>query len=126
MSSGSGRRQWFFFWEGGIGNRKRRRHGPWSSSYVRFMSGLQTVQNLCIYVLYYLFCITKGVSVVVVSLYVTGVMCWFGVCWGHGTDVSRTGMYTTGFGNQGSVVVFGYTYVSYEHYTPNIYGCIHI
>jgi hypothetical protein len=36
--SGSGRRQWFFFWVGGIGNGKRRRRGPWSSSYVHFVS----------------------------------------------------------------------------------------
>ena len=32
--SDSGRRHWFFFWVGGIGNGKRRRLGPWSSSYV--------------------------------------------------------------------------------------------
>ena len=42
--SDSGRRQWFFFWVGGIGNGKRRRHGPWSSSYVHCMSRLQTAQ----------------------------------------------------------------------------------
>ncbi len=29
--SDSGRRHWFFFWVGGIGNGKRRRLGPWSS-----------------------------------------------------------------------------------------------
>ena len=28
-----------------------------------------------------------------------GGMCWFGVCWGHFSDVSRTGMFTVGFGN---------------------------
>ena len=26
-------------------------------------------------------------------------MCSFGVCWGHDTEVSRTGMCTVGFGN---------------------------
>jgi hypothetical protein len=29
--SDSGRRHWFFFWVGGIGNGKRRRRDPWSS-----------------------------------------------------------------------------------------------
>jgi hypothetical protein len=69
-------------------------------------------------------------------------MCWFGVCWGHGTDMPRTGMCTAGFGtstrlllrvagrwrsnvpqvpHQGAAVVFGYTYVTCECYTPNIY-----
>jgi hypothetical protein len=43
--SGSGRRQWFFFWVDGIGDGKRRRHGPWSSSYVSFLSRLQANQN---------------------------------------------------------------------------------
>ena len=33
------------------------------------------------------------------SLYPTVGMCWFGVCWGHDTDVPRTGMCTDGFGN---------------------------
>jgi hypothetical protein len=50
--SDSGRGHWFFFWVGGIGNGKRRRHGPWSSSYVHSMSLPQTVQ---IYV--FMFCI---------------------------------------------------------------------
>jgi hypothetical protein len=36
--SDSGRRHWFFFWVGGIGNGKRRYHGSWSSSYVHCMS----------------------------------------------------------------------------------------
>ena len=31
-------------------------------------------------------------------MYVTTVMCWFGVSGGI-TDVSQTGMWTTGFGN---------------------------
>jgi len=35
--SDSGRRYWFFFWVGGIGNGKRRYHGPWSSSYVHWI-----------------------------------------------------------------------------------------
>ena len=34
----------------------------------------------------------------VASLCVTEDMCWFSVCWGHGTDVSRTGMCTDGGG----------------------------
>jgi hypothetical protein len=42
--SDSGRRQWFFFWVGGIGNGKRRHRGPWSSSYVHCTSRLQTAQ----------------------------------------------------------------------------------
>ena len=50
--SGSGRRHWFFFWVGGIGNGKRSRHGPLGSSYVRCMSRPQTAQ---IYV--FMFCI---------------------------------------------------------------------
>jgi hypothetical protein len=43
--SDSGRRHCFFFWVGGIGNGKRRRRGPWSSSYVHCMSRPQTDQN---------------------------------------------------------------------------------
>jgi hypothetical protein len=50
--SDSGRGHWFFFWVGGIGNGKRRRHGPWSSGYVHSMTHPQTVQ---IYV--FMFCI---------------------------------------------------------------------
>ena len=46
-----------------------------------------------------MFYIIEAVSVVVVSPYTTAGMCWFGVCWGHDTDVSRTGMCTVGFGN---------------------------
>jgi len=43
--SDSGRRQWFFFWVGGIRtNGKRRLRDPWSSSYVHYMSRLQTDQ----------------------------------------------------------------------------------
>ena len=39
------------------------------------------------------------VFAVVVSLYVTTRMCWFGVCWGHDNDVPWTVMCTTGFDN---------------------------
>ena len=35
----------------------------------------------------------------VVSLCVTADMCWSGVYAGHGTDVTRTGMWTDGFRN---------------------------
>ena len=48
--SGSGRRHWFFFLVGGIGDGKRRRHVPWISHYVSLLSVLQPDQNLCIYV----------------------------------------------------------------------------
>ena len=44
-----------FFGVGVIGDGKRRHRGPWSSSYFRFMSHLQTDQNVCIYVLYCMF-----------------------------------------------------------------------
>ena len=47
---------------------------------------------ICFYIIY-------TVSAVVVSLYETAGICWFGVCWGHVTDVSRTGMFTAGFDN---------------------------
>ncbi len=50
--SDSGMGQWFFFGVGGIGNGKRSRLGPWSSSYVHSMSCPQTDQ---IYV--FMFCI---------------------------------------------------------------------
>jgi hypothetical protein len=50
--SDSGRRHWFFFLVGGIGNGKRRNRGPWNSSYVHCMSCPQTDQ---IYV--FMFCI---------------------------------------------------------------------
>ena len=54
--SGSGRRQWFFYLGGWYREwEEKASRGPWSSSYVHFMSRLQTDQNLCIYVLYYLF-----------------------------------------------------------------------
>jgi hypothetical protein len=48
----SGRRHWFLFLVGGVGNEKRRRHDPWSSSYVHYMSHPQTAR---IYVV--MFCI---------------------------------------------------------------------
>ena len=70
------------------------------------------------------------------SLYATSDMCWFGVCWGHDTDVSRTGMCTAGGRrpplsidtsqyvsqdpHQGPEVVLGYTYVTCEGYTPSL------
>ncbi len=44
--SDSGRRHWFFFWVGGIGNGKRRYHGPWSSSYVHCMSHGRNVHSV--------------------------------------------------------------------------------
>ena len=50
----------------------------------------RTAQSLCIYVLYY-------VLYYIVSLCsggfadATAGMCWFGVWWGHGSDVPRTG-----------------------------------
>ncbi len=71
----------------------------------------------------------------------TAGMCWFGVCWGYGTDVSRTGyarlgsetlrvsFYASLVGgglrpHQGGTVVFGYIEVPGERYAPNIYSCI--
>ena len=48
-------------------------------------------------------------------------MCWSGVCEGHVTDVSRSGMYRN-----------VQTYIRvHEHFTPNIYlicigGCLHV
>ena len=39
------------------------------------------------------------ITAVVVSLYLTAGMCWFSVCWGNGTDVSREGMCTAWFVN---------------------------
>ena len=75
----------------------------------------------------------------VVSLYATADMCWFSVCWGHDTDVSRAGMCTVWFGNSTRLLTASF-YVSlvgegsflvirtgdaHEHYAPNIYRCIH-
>ncbi len=69
--SDSGRRHWFFFWVG--------LHVAPSNS-----------PNLCIYVLYYvLYYISSLCSGGFAD--VTADMCWFGVWWGHGTDVPRTG-----------------------------------
>jgi hypothetical protein len=46
--------------------------------------------NLCIYVLYYVLChISSLCSGGFADA--TACMCWFGVWWGHGTDVTRTG-----------------------------------
>ncbi len=81
----------------------------------------------------------------VVSRYVTPDMCWFGMCWGHVTDVPRTGCARLDMSLSSRLdvslssrhwtvevyvphetpVVFGYVEVSYEHYAPNIYRCIH-
>ena len=41
----------------------------------------------------------------VVSLYATGGMCWFSVCWGHGTDVPQAGMCTVWFVNSTSLLL---------------------
>ena len=46
-----------------------------------------------------MFYIILELSAVVISLHATSDMCWFSVCWGYDTDVSRTGMCTGGFGN---------------------------
>jgi hypothetical protein len=84
--------------------------------------------------LYYINSLCSGVYMVV-SLCVTADMCWSGVYAGHGTDVTRTGMWTDGFRNttgmctagvevyvlqgppQESPVVFGYIEVSCERYS---------
>ncbi len=96
----------------------------------------------------------RRVSAVVVSLYATAGMCWFSVCWGHDTDVSRVGMYdwvrqldvspstrcwslevyVSHEPHQEATVVFGYIEESFlvsrtgdahEHYVPNISRFIH-
>ena len=72
------RRHCFLF--GWVG--KRRHHVPWSSNCVSLYVDPSNSPN---------FYIISTVSAVVVSLYATGGMCWFGMCWGHVTDVSRTG-----------------------------------
>ncbi len=46
--------------------------------------------NLCIYVLYYVLYYINSLCSGGFTDSTTD-MCWFGVCWGHGTDVSRTG-----------------------------------
>ena len=48
----------------------------------------------------------------VVSLYTTAVMCWFSVCWGHGTDVPRAGMCTVGSVVSGSRVHTSHSWTS--------------
>ena len=80
--SGSGWRQWIFFGGRWYRDGKRRHHGPWSSNCVSLNVGPSNRPN---------FYTIKAVSAVVVSLYSTRDMCWFGICSGHGTDVSRTG-----------------------------------
>jgi hypothetical protein len=44
------------------------------------------IRSLCRYVLYYISSLCSGGFTDA-----TAGMCWFGVCWGHGTDVPRTG-----------------------------------
>ncbi len=85
-----GRRQWFFFWVGGIGNGKRRCNGPWSSNYVSMYVVSSNSQNLCIYVLYYVLYYIISLCSGGFTDSTTG-MCWFGVCWGNDPDVTRTG-----------------------------------
>ena len=51
----------------------------------KFMTNLMYLCSV-LYVLYYIRSLSSGGFVDV-----TSGMCWFGVCWGHGTDVSRTG-----------------------------------
>jgi hypothetical protein len=88
--SDSGRRQWLFFWVGGIGNGKRRYRGPWNSRYVSLHVTSSNSPNLCIYVLYYvLYYINSLCSGGFTDT--TTVMCWSGVCWGYDTDVTWTG-----------------------------------
>jgi hypothetical protein len=61
---------------------KRRDRGPSSSNCVSLLCRPFKHRNF--YIIY-------AVSTVVVSLYATVDMCWFGMCWGHVTDVPRTG-----------------------------------
>ncbi len=95
-----------FFGVGGIGNGKRRRSGPWSSSYVHYMLILQTVQ---IYVL--MFCITSLI------LYKQSLQWWFG----GGLRLSGPSS-----GSNGSVRVYRRVFSvsktgdQCEHYDPNI------
>ncbi len=74
-------------------------------------------------------------------------MCWFGVCWGHDTDVSRTGctrlgsltrrvsfyvslvggdlrLFGPSSGTNGSVGAYHSIEVSCERYDPTICRCI--
>ena len=123
------------FW-GGVWGRKRSCHVPWSSSYVHFMSCLQTDQNLCIY-------LTWAVSEMVVSLYVDtdmsrsgvlGTRHWFVTEWNVHVwvwklDSSPTchwsvEVYVPQVPHQSAPVVCGYIYVSCERYTTDIYGYI--
>jgi hypothetical protein len=66
--SDSGREHWFCFWVGGIGNGKRRHHGPWSLSYVHSMSHPQKTVQIYVFMFCVMSYIMYTVSVVVVSL----------------------------------------------------------
>ena len=46
--SDSGRRHWFFFWAGGIGNGKRRLRDPWSSNCNLLYAGPSNTPNFYI------------------------------------------------------------------------------
>jgi hypothetical protein len=91
-----------------------------------------------------MFYIIKAVSAVVVLLYATAGMCWFGVCWGHDTVVSdgnvydwvrqldtspstchwKVEVYVSQVPHQGGTVLFGYIEVTCERHVPNMYRCI--
>jgi hypothetical protein len=113
--SDSGIRQWFFCWVGGIGNGKRSRHVPWSSSYVHCMSRLQTTQ-ICV------FNISHGTE--------------DGVCtggFGNSTvsfdtslevEVDDVPQDPSTDPHHGSTVVFGCIEVVCECYVSKIYRCI--
>ena len=58
-------------------------HDPWSSSYVSLHVAPWNSPNLYLCSVLYVF--SGGFTDA------TTVMCWFGVCWGHDTDVSWTG-----------------------------------
>jgi hypothetical protein len=96
--SGSGRRQWFFFWVGGIGQRE---------------------QNLCIYVLYYMIWgwsepSKGGVGHKTLSyLYYINRLCKLDVS--PSTRRWTVQVYVPQGPHQETVVVFGYTYVSCKH-----------
>jgi hypothetical protein len=166
--SDSGRRQWFFllgmwYWEWEE-KASRSMEFELCSLYVTSSNRL----NLCIYVLYHVFKQNKiyvfmffkqtkfmylcsvHVLYYIISLcsggftHVITVMCWFGVCWGHDTDVIGRDVYgwvrqldmspstchwsvevfVSQGPHQGDTVVFEYLEVSCEHYDPNIYTCI--
>ena len=161
--SGSGRRQYFIFWVGGIGDGERRCRGPWSWVQAMFTSCLAFKQTkICVlmFQVYYMFwgwseSYKGGVGHKTLSyLYYINSLCsgGFTVCdckhvlvrsvlgawhwcvsygnvhgWVRQLDTSPSmchwtvEVYVPQDPHQGSVVVFGYTYVPCEHYTPNIY-----